>query len=825
MQSLWQDIRYGLKALARNPGFAFAAVVTLALGIGANTAIFSVADAVLFRPFPVREPGQLAVLYTTSTTDSRFSSTSYPDYLDYAGLREVFSGLLAYARIPVVVNTGRHADRIYGEVVSGNYFDVLGLTMPLGRGFLPEEDRTTGSQPVVVISHGFWRRNFGSDPNIVGKTVLVDEQSFMVVGVAPEKYRGITLDWSTPPDIWLPMAMLDRVVPNWPRGVQSMLQRRDARWLLVAGRLREGVTLERAQAAARLAARQLELAYDKTNRGWTATLLPSSEARFWPTYRKSVVSFLALLAAVAGFVLLITCSNVANLLLARAAARQKEVAIRVALGASRIRLLRQLVTESLLLSGLGMILSILVAVWIFGLLARFPGAFRIPIALEMGVDGRVVSIGVAFALLTALVFGLFPAYQATRPDVSTALQEKSGTGTLSSKSRLRGGLVAAQVALSTVLLVGAGLFVRALQQARSVDPGFRPENVLILSIDFNTVLRRYDEARGMEFYRRLLERVRELPGVRLVTWAGDVPLAVRRLIVSFVKEDQTVVGENDWVRTDGNVVGPRYLETLGILLVRGRDFTDADNESAMGAVIINEAMARRYWPGEDPVGKRIRVNGRARELYQIIGVAMNVRQRSLWEYSGPYVYLPLYQRYFPEMMLHVKTAGDPMAMLPSIRRQVETLDPDLPVFDVGSLSEQIDKTLSQQRMAAALLSASALLALILASVGVYGVLAYSVAQRTREIGIRMALGAERGGILRTVLRDGMVLVGLGLGLGLAFALLLSRLVAGFIFGISPADFFTFAGITVVLAGVALIACYVPARKASRIDPLSALRHE
>jgi predicted permease len=311
----------------------------------------------------------------------------------------------------------------------------------------------------------------------------------------------------------------------------------------------------------------------------------------------------------------------------------------------------------------------------------------------------------------------------------------------------------------------------------------------------------------------------------LVTWAGDVPLAVRRLIVGFVKEDQTVVGENDWVRTDANVVGPRYLETLGIPLIRGRDFTDADNESAMGAVIINEALARRYWPGEDPVGKRIRINGRARQLYQIIGVANNVRQRSLWEYSGPYVYLPLYQRYFPEMMLHVKTAGDPMAMLPSIRRQVEALDPDLPVFDAGPLSGQIDKTLSQQRMAAALLSASALLALILASVGVYGVLTYSVAQRTREIGIRMALGAERSGILRTVLRDGMALVGLGLSLGLVCALLLSRLVAGFIFGISPTDPLTFAGITAFLGVVALLACYVPARKASRIDPLSALRHE
>jgi predicted permease len=508
IREFWSDVRYGFRSLSGSPGFTAAAVLTLALGIGANTAIFSLADAVLFRPFPVRDPSRLTVLYTTSTADSTYASTSYPDYLDYAELEEVFRGLLAYARVPFVIHDGQHTERVGGEVVSSNYFDVLGLKVSPGRGFV-SSDEAPDAELVAIVSHGLWQSRLGGDPRIIGKTIQADGRSLTVVGIAPPGFRGITLDWGAPPELWIPLRSSARVVPSWnvPADAPAIFQRRDGRWLLVVGRLRPGISLEQARAAATVRARQLELAHPETNRGWTATLLPGSEARFWPAYRKSIVSLLALVVGTAGFVLLIACANVANLLLARATARQREIAIRAALGACRLRLVRQMITESLILSVAGLLLSFLIAWWILRLLAGFPPPFRIPLALDLDIDGRAFAIGIFGALLTTLLFSLLPTLHASKPDLRSALQA-GGFSSSSGKSWMRGLLVVAQIALSLALLAGAGLFVRTLQNAKMIDKGFKAENILVLSIDLLSA--GYDETRGLQLYRSLLERLGEV---------------------------------------------------------------------------------------------------------------------------------------------------------------------------------------------------------------------------------------------------------------------------------------------------------------------------
>ena len=818
MSVFLHDARYALRTLRRSPGFALAVVVTLALGIGANTAVFSLTDAVLFRPLPVRDPDRLAVLYSTRPEPDRYGGLSYLDYLDYAGPSAVFDGVLAYRLFQFSFEGTGRTEMIWAELVSANYFEVLGLRMPLGRGFRPEEERL-GSQ-VAVISYALWQASFGGDAGVLGRTIRIQGLPFTIArGASPSVLEG--RDWGSPPEIWAPLAMTDQVVTGF-RG--DILKRRELGLFMVLARLRPGSKLEQARAEVATRARRLELAYPETNRGVGAGLLPERDARFWPNNRRSIVLFLGLLATVAALILVLACATVANLLLARAAARRREIAIRLALGAGRIRLLRQLAAEALVLSALGLVPALAVALGATLLLARFPLAFAVPLNIEIGLDRRMSGIAVLVALVTTVAFGLLPAADAWRLRLRDALQDRSGAGMR--RSRLRRALVVVQVSLSFVLLAGAGLFIRTLRAAQEIRPGFEASNVLVLSVSFNAMAHRYDERRAMAFYRAVLERVGTLPGVSSVSWGGDVPLATRQLLLWFVPGEHEPAREEDWIRTGCNIVGPRYMETLGIPLVRGRDFTARDDEGAtLGALIINETMARRYWPGVDPVGKRVTVRRRARTLYEVVGVAKDVRQRSLWDDPVPYLYLPLLQRYFPEMMLHVKTAGDPMALAPAVRREIEAIDGDLPVFDVMPLRNQITTALSPQRMAAALLGFSGALALVLAALGVYGVTAYSVAQRTQEIGIRMALGAERRAIFRLVLGEGMALVAIGVALGLGAALASTRLVAGYLHGVGARDPATFAAVPVLLGAVALAACYVPSLKATRIDPIAALRQE
>ncbi len=812
------DFSYVLRSLRRNSGYASAISLSLALGIGVNAAIFSLLDAVLLRPFPVRSPDQLVALYTMPESGG-WSSTSYPDYLDYRDQTGIFSGLMGYVRAPFSFNSGGRTGRVGAEMVSWNYFGVLGVRLPLGRGFQPADEAAADS---VVLSYALWQRDFGSDPNVLGRSVRINGNAFTVIGVAPRGFRGVTLDWGLLPDLWVPITVMDQQRISWWHR-EPLLRRRSARMQLTVGRLQPGVTIEQAEAALRLKASQLAAAYPDTNRGFNVRLLPASQARFWPSFRGRIVLYLGLLATVSGLVLMLACVNAATLVLARSMSKSHETAVRLALGAGPAGLMRQQLIESAILSTSGLALGLAIANGLVALFKRFPLPFEVGLTLDIGVDWRVLLIAAGVAVTTALLLCLVPMLQASRFDLRSALQARHSTRPGS--NRWRSALVVLEITLSVILLAGAGLFLRALHLARSIDLGFNPDKVVVLAVDFNSMDYRYDEAKGQVFYRRALERISGLPGIRSATWGGDVPLALRRLIVNFARNGQTPTVASGWIRAECNVVGPNYFQTLGIPLVRGRDFGPQDDESAPGALIINETMARRYWPMEDPVGKWVRLQGRPRELYRIVGVARDVHQHALWDTPAPYLYIPLYQRYFPEMTLHVRTEDDSMAALTAIRREVEAIDNDLPVFDEGSLRSQVDRALAQPRMAAALLSAAGALSAILAVLGVYGIMNYWVLQRRHEIGIRMSLGAGKASILALVLRQGLLLAGFGLMLGLGTCFLLTRFVRNLLHGISPTDPIALLGCSLFLALISVLACLIPSRRAAGTDPMAVLRQE
>ena len=807
--------------LLKSPGFTVVAVLSLALGIGVNTSIFSLINAVMLRPLPVDDPSRLVSIYHRSAQGAgSFSSTAYPVYEYYRDHNEVFSGLMAFCRVPINLRIGEETERIPAEIVTGNYFSVLGVKPILGRAFLPDEDRTLGAHPVVVLSYGLWQRRFGGDPGLVGRTITLNGYSFTVIGIVPRNFRGTVLDWSIPPEIWAPMMMYREAVPAFV-GIDP-LHRWGMDWLLVTGRLKPGVALAQARAAMTTLATQLAQAHPERSqgrdkdRGWTAVLLPAHQARFWPAYRDSIVNYLGVLMGVVGLVLLIACFNVANLMLARASKRQREIAVRLALGAGRGRLVRQLLTESMLVSLLGGAASLLVAAWTSEFLSSFYRPFKIQMALDTSLDARVLGFAFLISLLTGILFGLAPVRQASRLDLVPAL--KSETSALLPGLRrfsLRSGLVVAQVALCLVLLIGAGLFLRTLRNAQAEDVTFAAGNVLLFNVDPAT--RGYTESRGQQFYQQLLERVRALPGVRSAGLASIIPLGGLRGGTDVTIDKQTLQVNLNWV-------SPGYFQTIGIPLLRGRDFTERDNPSAPRVAVVNEQMARRFWPGQDAIGKQFQLT-RPPVSVEIAGVVKDGKMRSFRDELRPGFYLPLDQHYCPQMTLEVRTAGDPAGMLGAVRREVQALDKDLPLGEFQTLKTHLSSALSQERMTAALLSALGLLALVLAAIGLYGVMAFSVAQRTREIGIRVALGAQSSQVLRVVLRQGMFLTLIGLGIGLAAAAVLTRFAASLLYGVSPTDPLTFAGISLLLLVVALAASYIPARRAARVDPMVALRYE
>jgi predicted permease len=835
METLWHDLRYGFRVLRASPGFAAVAVLSLALGIGANTSIFSVVNAALLRPLPVTEPDRLVFVYNGNRADP-YGVSSYPDYLDYRDKNEVFSDLLAYSSITMSARGDDQADLISGLLVSGNFFDALGVRAELGRTFLPDEDKTPGSHPVAVISHGLWQRRFGGDARTVGQQLTLNGQAFTIVGVAPVGFEGAEILETN--DIYVPAMMQAQVRP--PRSGFSgemnpdLLTRRGARWMTMIGRLKPNVTIQQAQAAMTAIADGLEQTYPEDNRNTIATLFPVSKVD--PRAYSQLISVAALLLAVVGIVLLIACANVANLLLARASARRKEIAIRLAMGASRARLVRQLLTESVLLSLAGGSLGLLLALWTTDVLkTASPPQGMFSFRLDSHLDVRVLAFTLLLSVATGMIFGLAPALQASRPDLLPALKDEASSAAPGlQRFSLRNFLVVAQVALSLVLLIGAGLFLRSLNNAQTINPGFDAAKILDAQLNIN--LLRYTKAQGQEFYRQLLERVEVLPGVESASLARVVPMSGSGRTSSLLIEGQQ--GPDSVFRSEGtgpdtpnsmsvssNVVGLNYLKTMGIALLEGRDFAGQDQEGAAPVVVVNQAFARQYFDDHEALGKHVSLRGARGPWCEIIGVAGDSKYRTLGETPRPIVYTALAQNHETGMTLHVRTIGSPTSVAAAVRHEVQSLDQNLPVTNLQPLTEVLAGSLFAARMGAVLLAVFGLVALLLAAVGLYGLMSYGVSRRTREIGIRMALGAGTHSVLRLVLKEGLSLVGSGLVAGLIVAAAVTRLLASFLYGVSPLDATTFAAIPAVLLVVALLASYIPARRATKVDPMVALRYQ
>ncbi len=822
MDTLIQDVRYGLRMLVKNPGFTLVAVLSLALGIGANTTIFTLINTVLLHSIPVRDPARLVGIFVTDeqNKNSLFNTLtiSGPNWKDIRDQNEVFEGTSGYTTSTVSLSGGTgEPEQIVGDLVSGNFFTLLGVTPALGRAFLPEEDKVDGANPVVVLGDALWRRRFAADPGIVGKVVTLNGHGFTVVGVAARGFKGINTLGG--PDLWVPLAMHGQILSGFT--AENYEDRRALLFNAIA-RLKQGVTIEQADAAVKTIAKRLEQQYPTPNRGRSTVLLPIAQATVNPNFRRLLVMAGGLLMTVVGLVLLIACANVANLLLARATARRKEIAIRLSMGAGRLRLVRQLMTESVVLAILGGAAGLLLAFWARDLLL----AFRPPQAffgiVDLDLDMRVLVFTLLVSILTGLLFGIVPALQASRPDLIVELKERTGQpGQSGRRVSLRGLLVVAQVALSLVSLIGAGLFLRSLMNTERIDPGFDAPNLLTLSFDVGA--QGYDQPRGEEFEKRLLETVRALPGVRAAALSADLPMGggVGRTVFPEGQEPATgAVGQF----TTANQISPGYLDTLGIRLVRGRDVTDMDRAGTPLVVIINEAMAKQFWKDQDALGKRFKFFG-DQEFRQVVGIARDTKIFTLGEAPQPQAFIPALQFYTPAMTVNVRSAGDGDALLPTLRRTIQAFEPTMPLTNVDTAQALISQALWAPRMGAALLSVFGLIALILAAIGIYGVMSYSVNQRTHEFGLRMALGARPGDVLTLVLRQGMTLVVIGLVGGIAAAVAATRLIGTLLVGMSATDPATFALISVLLAAVAALAGYLPARRATRVDPMVALRYE
>jgi len=810
METFWQDLRHSLRTLFKRPSFTFVVVVTLALGIGANATIFTWIKAVLLASLPgIEQPEKLVEIWGATRNNSALSS-SYIDYLDYRDQNKVLSGLIAHQVLPLNLGRSEKPERVWGAIVSGNYFDVLGVKALIGRTFLPEEDRTPNTHPVVVIGYGLWERRFGADPNVLGRTITLNEHDFTVIGVAPKDFAspfaGLALD------VWTPVMMKDYVArPHFS------LTDRGSRWLMVMGRLKPGATVSQAQANIAAIASHLEQEYPQTNEQLGVAVYSVLQSPF--SLKQNMQPALVILMAAVAVVLLIACANVANVLLARAASRRKEIAVRLALGGSRGRLVRQMLTESFVLASLGAALGLAIAF----LTARSLAAFLPPYASRASFDTRPDAVVFAFTLgltvTTTLLFGLAPTLHASKQDLVTAMKDNTATvGRGPRKVSLRHALVITQVALSMVALITAGIFVRSLRQAYRADPGFDPHGVLLAS--FDPFLSGYDESRGREFYRRLVERVRTVPGIQSATLARRLPLTDGGIAFANVAIDGYAPAKDEDMRLNYETVGPQYFQTMRIPFVHGRDFDERDQEGTRGVVIINETMARRYWPGGDALGRHLKLT---KDWLEIVGTAKDVKNRSLSEAPQPFLYLPLLQDYRSNMILVARTAIEPEQMSQSVRAEVAALDPEIPIFDVKTLEEHVGISLFLQRMAATLLSIFGLLALSLAAVGLYGVMAYTVSQRTRELGIRISVGAKQGDVLKLILGQGLTLAVIGMIGGLIIALAVTRLSAHLLYGVSASDPTTFTGIALLLLGVALVASYFPARRATKVDPMIALR--
>ncbi len=825
MNNLGQDIRYALRGLRKSPGFAAVAILTLALGIGANTAIFTVINAVFFHPIPVKDPARLVEIFTVDQRRflglaNNFFPSSYPNNEDIQRRAQSFEGMTiqssAFPRVSMTVNG--QPNQYFAQLASGNFFDVMGVRAQLGRTFRPEEDRETGAGPVVVLNHGFWERVMASNPSVIGQSVLINGQGFTIIGVAPKGFQGTTVIGG--PDMWIPMSMHEQILTGFSKSLFS--ERRFLGFSAVA-RLKPGVRQAQAKAELQAIASDLEKAFPLANKGRSFTTQPLLDSSVAANQRGQFELAGLMMMGVVGIVLLIACFNIANLLLARAAGRKREISIRVAIGASRGRIITQLLAEAMVLAIAGGSLGLGLALFGRDVMWRFRPPQLPADGMDLSLDWHVLAFTFVVAIGTGLIFGLAPALQSSRPDLVTELKERAG-GELRKSGRfgVRDILISLQVSVCLIALVAAGLFLLSLRNAHNMDLGFDTTNLAMLSFDVGAL--NYDKPRAREFERRVLEAAQNTPGVRDAALSNTIPLfqgGFGRTL--FLEGEDTNNGQSGHIGQI-SAVTPEYLKTMGISLVRGQMFDYAAREESPRVTVINETAARQIWPNEDPIGKRFTFF-RDKDFTKVIGVVRDSKYNSIGEQPTPYFYTPLAQNPDAAVTVFFRAHGDSRAALSAVRMQVQEMDRNLPITNVWPIGEVISQSLWASTFGTSLLTVFAAIAMLLCAVGIYGVVGYSVGQRIREFGIRMALGAQPRDVLLMVLKRSTLIMSAGLLFGLILAFVLARFISTFLYGVNINSPLAFLAMALVLAVVGIFASYIPARRAARVDPMVALHYE
>lgn len=820
METFLQDVKYAVRMLVKKPAFTLVAVLSLTLGIGANSTIFTLAKAVFLQTVAVKDPSTLMVVFSNASNRGmrrqEYLPMSYYNARDIREKNDAFSGSSVFIPTGVQLTVSGKDVNLFCQLVNGNFFDVVGAQPELGRWFRPDEDEVPGAHPVAVISHGLWKRQFGSDNNLIGQTIQIDGQAFSVIGVAPNDFHDLGTFGS--PDILIPIAMHQQILTGMQK---DWFDERGARMSWVIGRLKQDVSFRRAESSLTSFAGVLAKEYPKDNGGRGLMLMPLADTLIPPAQHDTFVQAGTLMGLVAGLVLLIACANVANLLLARGTQRQREIAVRLSMGASRMRILRQLLTESLMLGLLAGVFAVGCAFGTRGLITKLlPNG--LPNNVDLSVDGRVLVFTLGLSLIATMLFGLMPALQSSRKNRLAALRDRSDLAAGGTRwYGLRGILVMVQVALSLVALVGAGLFIHSLRNAQEIATGFEVQHEL--TVGLNLGAERYPQAKAEQFFQDVVDRLRAMPMVMNAAISDHAPFTGTIARTTFT-DGVDISDPRNGKTTPVTAVQPGYFSAAGMSLLQGRDFTDHDDAQSQMVAVVNQAAADQFWPGQDPLRKHLHFMLQTWDV-EVVGLVNTVKYQTLGEPPQPIIYFPLKQHFVPGVFLWAHTKIEPRDALASVRSAVQSLDPTLPLNRVRPVSEDLDQSLSAPRLGAELLGGFGLLALTLAAVGTYGVMAYSVSQRTQEIGIRMAMGAQRTDVLRLIIATGMAMVGVGIAVGLGLSTLFTQGMKSLLYGIGFFDASSFLGTTAILIAVALVACLIPARRAAKVDPMVALRYE